>query len=454
MTAVAPPAALRRHRQIPPWLQRLFACLAGGVVLALMTGKSGSTTAPTSGITGTFKAAEAYVCIALGGVLWVLIEGWRRYGAAIKTETRGITAGPIDVLRQPRVRYPVYVGLLVLAVYWPSTWGSFWQEVLVGQIAPYVLLAVGLNVVVGFAGLLDLGYIAFYAVGAYTAAYWTGSLPVKPPFVLNPFYAIPFAILAAIIAGVILGGPTLRLRGDYLAIVTLGFGEIVQLVANNLNGVTGGSQGITAGATNPQTVPPYSIHIGGLHYTWPDPELLPGNHMPWYYLILGMIVIVVVLFHFLENSRVGRAWVAIREDEVAAEATGINPLKYKVMAFAIGASTSGLAGAFFASKNAFFAPGDFPFQASVLVLVFVIFGGMGSMPGAIVGAIVLQALPQALRSHIQQPDLYAYYGAILVVMMIFRPQGIIPSHRRARELGLAEAGVGSADALGGQGAAP
>jgi len=454
MTAVTPPAGLQRHPQLPPAVQRLLICLASGVVVALMTGKSGSTTAPTSGITATFKAAEAYVWIALGVVLWLAIEGWRRYGATIKKETREITAGPVELFRQRRVKYPTYLAFLALAIYLPNILTSFWQEVLVGQIAPYVLLAVGLNVVVGFAGLLDLGYIAFYAVGAYTAAYFTGSLPVHPPFVLNPFYAIPFAILAAIISGVILGGPTLRLRGDYLAIVTLGFGEIIQLVANNLNGVTGGSQGITAGATNPQTVPPYAVHAAGVHYSWPEPELLPGNHLPWYYLILAMIVIVVVLFHFLENSRVGRAWVAIREDEVAAEATGINPLKYKVMAFAIGASTSGLAGAFFASKNAFFAPGDFPFQASVLVLVFVIFGGMGSLPGAIIGAGVLQYLPQLLRSHIQQPDLYAYYGAILIVMMIFRPQGIIPSRRRARELGLAEAGVGSADALGGQGAAP
>jgi branched-chain amino acid transport system permease protein len=453
MTAVTPPAGLRRHRQLPGSVQRFLICLASGVVVALMTGKSGSTTAPTSGITATFKAGEAYFWVALGVVLWVVIEVWRRYGAVIKAETRQVTAGPIELIRQPRVKYPVYLALLALAIYLPNTQNSFWQEVFVGQIAPYVLLAVGLNVVVGFAGLLDLGYIAFYAVGAYTAAYFTGSLPVHPPFVLNPFLAIPFAIVAAIISGVILGGPTLRLRGDYLAIVTLGFGEIIQLVANNLNGVTGGSQGITAGATNPQTVPAYSIHAG-VHYNWPEPELLPGNHMPWYYLIVAMIVIVVVLFHFLENSRVGRAWVAIREDEVAAEATGINPLKYKIMAFAIGASTSGLAGAFFASKNAFFAPGDFPFQASVLVLVFVIFGGMGSLPGAIIGAAVLQYLPQLLRSHIQQPDLYAYYGAILVVMMIFRPQGIIPSRRRAHELGLAEAGVGSADALGGQGAAP
>jgi branched-chain amino acid transport system permease protein len=181
---------------------------------------------------------------------------------------------------------------------------------------------------------------------------------------------------------------------------------------------------------------------------------LPGNHLPWYYLILAIIVIVLVLFHLLENSRVGRSWMAIREDEVAAEAVGINPLKYKVMAFAIGASTSGVAGAFFASKNGTFTPGDFAFQASILILVLVIFGGMGSLPGAVAGAIILQALPQLLRSHIQQQDLYVYYGALLIVMMIFRPQGIVPSKRRARELVMAEHGIGSADALASPGQAP
>jgi branched-chain amino acid transport system permease protein len=422
--------------------------------MALITGATGSTTAPTSGITGTFKSANAYVWIALGVVLWVVILGWQRYGRQVKAETLRLTARPKTLFAQREVKYPTYLVLLLLAIFLPRLVNGFWQEVLVSQIAPYVLLAIGLNVVVGFAGLLDLGYIAFYAVGAYSAAYWTGSLPVQPPFVVNPFYSIPLAVAAAMLAGVILGAPTLRLRGDYLAIVTLGFGEIIQLVANNLTSVTGGSQGITGGTTGATTVPGFSVHAAGVHYAWPEPELLPGNRLPWYYLILAMVVIVVVLFHLLENSRVGRAWVAVREDEIAAEASGINPLKYKVMAFAIGASTSGLAGVFFASKSTFFAPGDFPFQASVLILVFVIFGGMGSLPGAIVGAAVLQYLPQLLRSHIQQPDLYAYYGAILVVMMIFRPQGNLPSRRRARELGLAESGVGSADALGSQGEAP
>jgi branched-chain amino acid transport system permease protein len=454
MTAAAPPAGLRRRRQLPPALSLFLGCFAGGIVMALITGSSGSTTAPTSGITGTFKSGTAYIWVALGILLWGIILGWQRYGRQIKAETLRLSARPKAVYARREVKYPTYLVFLLLAVFLPSLLNNFWQEVLVSQIAPYVLLAIGLNVVVGFAGLLDLGYIAFYAVGAYSAAYWTGSLPAQPPFVVNPFYAIPLAIAAAMLAGVILGGPTLRLRGDYLAIVTLGFGEIIQIVATNLTSVTGGSQGITGGTTGAKTVPGFSVHAAGVHYGWPEPELLPGNHLPWYYLILGMIVVVVVLFHLLENSKVGRAWVAIREDEVAAEATGINPLKYKVMAFAIGASTSGLAGVFFASKNTFFAPGDFPFQASVLILVFVIFGGMGSLPGAIVGAAFLQYLPQALRSHIQQPDLYAYYGALLVVMMIFRPQGILPSRRRAREIGLAESGVGSADALGTQGAAP
>ncbi|HWC35130.1 MAG TPA: branched-chain amino acid ABC transporter permease [Mycobacteriales bacterium] len=445
--------AIGGRRRGPAWLstppaRRLATCLAVGVVMALVTGKSGSNDAPTSGITGTFESASAYYWIAAGAVLWVVITAWQSRGAVVKSTYRSVTAKPREVFAQRRVKYPAYAGFLVAAVVLPNFVNGFWQEILVGQIAPYVLLAIGLNVVVGFAGLLDLGYIAFYAVGAYSAAYWTNQLPAHPPFTLNVFWTFPLAVLAAMLAGVILGAPTLRLRGDYLAIVTLGFGEIIQLVADNSGSITNGSQGVA-----PNSVPDFSIHVAGIHYTWPL-EAVPGDHMPWYYLILGIIVVVIVLFHLLENSRVGRAWVAIREDEVAAEACGINPLKYKVMAFAIGASTSGLAGVFFASKNGVFTPGDFPFQQSVVVLVLVIFGGMGSIPGAVAGAAILQYLPQLLRSHIQQPDLFAYYGAILIAMMIFRPQGVIPSRRRAREIAQAEAGIGSADALAPPGEAP
>lgn len=431
-----------------PHVRRLATCLLVGVVLALVTGKSGSNDAPTSGITGTFESAQAYVWIAAGAVLWAAITGWQWRGTTVVSTYRAVTAKPRAAFEQRRVRYPLYVVCLAAAVVVPNWLNGFWQEVLVGQIAPYVLLAIGLNVVVGFAGLLDLGYIAFYAVGAYSAAYWTNQLPAHPPFTVNVFWAFPLGVAAAMLAGVILGAPTLRLRGDYLAIVTLGFGEIIQLVADNSGSITNGSQGVA-----PNAVPDFSFHALGINYTWPL-EAVPGDHMPWYYLILGIILLVVVAFHLLENSRVGRAWVAIREDEVAAEACGINPLKYKVMAFAIGASTSGLAGVFFASKNGVFTPGDFPFEQSVVVLVLVIFGGMGSIPGAIIGAAILQYLPQLLRSHIQQPDLFAYYGVILIAMMIFRPQGVWPSRRRAREIAQAEAGIGGADALAAPGDAP
>src|SRR5665213_2806933 len=303
--------------------------------------------------------------------------------------------------------------MLAVAIVGPTVLNSFWQEVLVDQVGIFVLLAVGLNVVVGYAGLLDLGYIAFYAIGAYSAAYWTGALPVQPLFHLNPFYVIPMAILACVLAGVVLGVPTLRLRGDYLAIVTLGFGEIISIVATNLGSVTGGAQGVIG-------IPHFSVHVSSLHYKW------GLSNLPYYYLLLAFVVIVLVAFRSLENSRVGRALAAIREDEVAAEASGVGVLKYKVLAFAIGASTSGFAGLLYASKISYITPGSFTVQLSILILVLVIFGGMGSLPGAIAGAAVLQWLQQLLRVHplfgFQQPDLYMYLGALLVVTTILRQQ--------------------------------
>ena len=299
----------------------------------------------------------------------------------------------------------------------------------------------GLNVVVGFAGLLDLGYVAFWAIGAYTTAYFTGALPIQPPFILNPFWIIPFAIVAAMLTGVVLGTPTLRLRGDYLAIVTLGFGEIIEIVANNLSGVTGGPAGA------PGIIPQFSIHLFSVDYAW------TGTVLPYYYLILGVAVIFMVAFSFLEHSRVGRSWTAIREDEVAADSVGINALKYKVMAFSIGASTSGFAGVFFASQVQSLFPNDFLVQTSILILVFVIFGGMGSIAGAVIGAFAIQWLPQYLQVHsfqdYQSQDEFIYLGALLILLMIFRPQGIIPSRRRRREILLTEAGVGPPEPPGG-----
>lgn len=420
--------------------RRLGGWILGALILALMTGPSGNDSAPTAGFTGSLLQPRVLVFLGLGVALWVLTNIRRRYGERIRAASDHVTGTPSRLLRTRRARYGLYVAVLAVAIAYPPTLSGFWQEVLVDQIGVFVLLAVGLNVVVGYAGLLDLGYIAFFAIGAYSGAYWTGALPVHPPFHVNPFWAIPLAVLAAMLAGVVLGAPTLRLRGDYLAIVTLGFGEIIQIVATNLQGVTGGAEGVSG-------IPHFSVHLAGIKYQW------GLSNLPYYYLLLGFVVVVLVAFRALENSRVGRAFAAIREDEVAAEAVGINILKYKVMAFSIGASTSGFAGLLEASKISFVSSQDFTVQLSILVLVLVIFGGMGSLPGAVAGAAFLQWVPQILRQHplfgYQPQDLYIYLGALLVVMMIFRPEGMIPSRRRRREIVLAETGVGTADAISG-----
>lgn len=415
-------------------LRRLGACVVGALVAALITGPSGSVTHPTAGITGALFHPRVVVFVLLGVLLWLAMAGRDRIAPRAHALMQPVTLLRNTLLADKRMRYSLYAVLLIVAIVYPRTLSSFWQGVLVDQIGVYVLLALGLNVVVGFAGLLDLGYIAFYAIGAYSCAYWTGALPIRPPFHVNPFVAIVFAVLAAVIAGIVLGAPTLRLRGDYLAIVTLGFGEIITIYANNLRSVTGG-----AGGTN--VVPHFSVNLLGVHYNW------KLDSIPYYYLLLGFVVLIMIMFRALENSRVGRAWTAIREDEVAAEASGVNTYKYKLLAFAIGASTSGFAGSLFASKVQTLYPSSFSLYESILILVLVIFGGMGSIPGAVLGAAVIQWLPQFLRGKISSQDLFLYLGALLVIMMIFRPQGVWPSRRRARELGLAEAGIGSADAM-------
>jgi branched-chain amino acid transport system permease protein len=379
--------------------------------------------------------------ILVGAVAWVVEDLVRAIGGARPDRSRYEFTGITKEAKFAYGKTAVTIAALVVAVQWPLHLNSGIQSILTTQVAIYVLLAMGLNVVVGFAGLLDLGYVAFWAIGAYTTAYFTGALPIHPPFLLNPFWVIPFSIAAAMLTGVLLGTPTLRLRGDYLAIVTLGFGEIIEIVANNLNGVTGGPAG------TPGFIPQFSIHVFSVRYRW------TGTVLPYYYLILGVAVVFMVAFSFLEQSRVGRSWTAIREDEVAADSLGINTLKYKVMAFAIGASTSGFAGVFFASQVQSLVPNDFIVQTSILILVFVIFGGMGSIAGAVIGAGFIQWLPQYLQIHsfkdYQFQDEFIYLGALLIVLMIFRPQGVIPSRRRRREILLTEAGVGHPDSPGG-----
>jgi ABC-type branched-subunit amino acid transport system permease subunit len=372
---------------------------------------------------GGFAACITFMVLAAAALQVVLAR--RRVGA--KVPDRLEPALPITkAVRQTRrssMGLPLLVIVAGLALFYPPMLPTHWQDVLVGQIGVYVLLALGLNVVVGWAGLLDLGYIAFYEVGAYTTAYFTRSLPVKPPswLDLKPLQTIPFAIVACLIAGVVLGAPTLRLRGDYLAIVTLGFGEITQVVAiNDPGGFTGGPQGPNVGHP--------SLHIGGLNITWGQ------DLLPYWYLLLVILVIVIVLFYRLEGSRLGRAWAAIREDEVAAQASGVNTFRVKLLAFAIGASTSGLAGVFFASKVGYFDPTLFTLQASILIVAYVVFGGMGSLAGAMAGAAALTWLPEFLKAQVPSDDRQMWVGALVLAMMIFRPAGLLPARRRKAEL--------------------
>jgi len=340
-------------------------------------------------------------------------------------------------------RFALYAGALFIAVESPKFLSAFWQETIFQQIGIFCLLAVGLNVVIGFAGLLDLGYVPFYALGAYTNAYFSGALPIHPPFTINTFFVIPIAILVAMLAGVILGLPTLRLSGDYLAIVTLGFGEIIYVLASNLTNVTDGAGGTGQAGS-------FSMNLPGIHFALSGFAI--QDDLNFYYLLLAFIIPILFFFNSLNHSKVGRSWSAIREDETAARSLGINGLKYKVMAFAIGASTSGVAGVLSSAKLGSIFPSDFALQVSITVVVLVIFGGMASITGVLLGAAFIGWFGEYLTFHgfkdYNIADKPMYLGAILILTMIFRKQGMIPSKRRMREFQDAEADLGTADSMG------
>ena len=433
-----------------PTAKRWGSLIALYAVVTVMTGPPGNQSSPTLGFTSSFTETVSFFGLfpAPRGVffagLFALVIGfmwlvrWSR-GTKIGQLRTAVTVATLDFYREAAerrfARTGFYLVALVIAIALPHVvTDPFWQQAMVSQIAIYVLLAIGLNVVVGFAGLLDLGFVAFYAIGAYTTAWITGALPAAAPFHhhLNPFWAIPIAIVFVMIAGVLLGLPTLRLRGDYLAIVTLGFGEIVTIFLNNLYTITGGS-------TGSNQIPHFSIHLGALKYAWGlDP-------VPYYYLTLGFVVVFLFAFSALEHSRVGRSWVAIREDEIAAESVGINPLKYKVIAFAIGAASAGFAGVITGGQSLFINPTTFTLSFSINILVLVIFGGMGSIIGVVIGSLIIQSLSMYLiyaqPVGFQNSDLYIYLGALLIAMMIFRPAGIWPSKRRRREVANVENGL-------------
>ena len=322
----------------------------------------------------------------------------------------------------------------------------------------FIILALGLNVVVGFAGLLDLGYAAFFAIGAYTAAFLTSpssellkALHAQP---VDFWIAMPVSAAVAAAFGIILGAPTLRLRGDYLAIVTLGFGEVIRVLANNLDkpiNITNGPKGIT-----PISRPPVPFDVSYAE--------------AFYFLVLAIVGVVILVNRRLEDSHVGRAWEAIREDELAAQAMGVPLVRSKLLAFACGASFAGVMGVVFSAKQVFINPESFTFLESIGVLAMVILGGMGSIPGAVVGATVVTVLNLQVLKGLSlwlnelknagvtvfglsladlptqlEPAKYErmIFGMILVLMMIFRPQGILPARRRQRELAHPSPGPGA-----------
>ena len=345
--------------------------------------------------------------------------------------------------KNPRNRWAGVVLIAIALIALPfalAMVGTAWVRITNFAIL-FVLLSLGLNIVVGFAGLLDLGYIAFYAVGAYVYA-----LLASPHFGLHlPWWMIlPIGAFVACVFGILLGTPTLKLRGDYLAIVTLGFGEIVRIFMNNLSdpiNITNGPKGIS-------TID--SIKLFGLdfgHNTRIGDFVLSGTIKYYFFLLVIMMIVIVINFR-LQNSRIGRAWEAIREDELAARAMGINTTRIKLLAFAMGASFGGIAGGMFSAIQGFISPESFVLNESVMVLAMVVLGGMGNIWGVVLGAILLSFVPEVLRYTVEPVQMALFgkmwvepevlrmllFGFAMVLMMLFRPAGILPSALRKREL--------------------
>ncbi len=351
--------------------------------------------------------------VAAFGVSWV----WARRGAAARDSVRSI------VRERPAAGIVVALIALGILITIPPLFGAVISEVL-GTVMVFMLLGIGLNIVVGYAGLLDLGYVAFYGFGAYATALLTGGTlnttagSAAPSFGmhLNFYVAIPVVIMLAAGVGLLIGAPVLRLRGDYLAIVTLGLGEMVSILisSNWFKPLVGGPQGmrnITDAA------------IAG--FSFRDPQ-------HFFYLALGFVVIAVFVSWRLANSRIGRAWNAMREDEQVADAMGISTTRFKLLAFATGGAVGSLGGALFAVKIGSLTPASFEIIVSITALAIVILGGMGSIPGVVVGALVLIGLPGLLREFEEYRLLI--YGGALVAIMVLRPQGLVPNIRRSREL--------------------
>ena len=368
---------------------------------------------PSDGLTWAGGAAVFAVTVG-ANVLW------RGRGRGLRERLTSPTTGSRDP-----VRLGILAALVALALLAPLVLGSVISEVL-GQVMIFMLLGLGLNIVVGFAGLLDLGYVAFYAFGAYLTAILTGALlnttsGASPApalsFHLNFWVAAVVVVLCAAALGVLIGAPVLRLRGDYLAIVTLGLGEIVSILA-------------TSKWAEPLVGGPQGLHdVTKAEFLGLNPQDTPQH---FYYLALGFVLLALLVSRRLASSRVGRAWNAMREDEQVADAMGISTTRFKLLAFATGGAIGSLGGALFAVNLGSLTPASFEILVSITALAVIILGGLGSLPGVLVGALVLIGLPGLLREFEEYRLLV--YGGTLVAIMLLRPQGLVPNVRRTREL--------------------
>jgi branched-chain amino acid transport system permease protein len=350
----------------------------------------------------------------------------------VRSTVAELSGPPPDSARSPgaswftflseRESLKVLLGILLLFLASLPFWVSPYVVTVLITALIYITLGLGLNIVVGVSGLLNLGYVAFYAIGAYTYALLNHYLG------LGFWVSLPLGALAATLLGLFLSLPILRLSGDYLAIVTLGFAEIVKLVLTNVD-FTNGPRGIAG--IDPPGFFGMDLNLGLKSFLvnhrlmHPDMDL---NKVLLFFIILFIVLLTIICVHRLEHSRLGRAWLAMREDEVASEAMGVNIVKAKVTAFTLGSTWAGLAGVVFASQITFINPASFTFMQSVMILSIVVLGGMGSIPGVILGALVLILLPEYLRSFADYRMLL--FGLLMVLMMVFRPEGLIKSVRK------------------------
>lgn len=381
-----------------------------------------------------------------------------------------------EVASSSRIKLALLVIAVLVFPFLAAPFGNAWVRIADVALL-YIMLALGLNIVVGFAGLLDLGYVAFFAIGAYLAGLLSSpqlvatieSLQIDYPalatwvtdFVgpaiatqgihLSVWLIVPLAALVAGIAGALLGAPTLKLRGDYLAIVTLGFGEIIRIFMNNLNGpinITNGPQGINL--IDPIRIG--DVSLAGEAGVVRIGDLVIPSVNAYYYLFLLLCVVTIIFSSRLQYSRLGRAWIAIREDETAAKAMGINVRNMKLLAFAMGASFGGVAGAMFGAFQGFISPESFTLTESIAILAMVVLGGIGHIPGVVLGAVLLAVLPEALRHTVEPLQMALFgqvwidaevlrqllYGLALVLIMLARPAGLWPSPRKEQQMMTAE----------------